>query len=164
MIKRTPLLVVLVGLPGTGKTTFRKALREKVGPRFFEISSDDYIDVAARLAGKTYSEVFQDVVGTANSAIETEAKAYKDLNLHVIWDQTNLTVKKRKKILDKFKDYDKICVYFPIPNDWKARLDGREGKHIPSNILASMQDVFEMPDVSEGFSNVFTPEEFLVSY
>lgn len=163
MMKRTPLLIVLVGLPGTGKTTFRQAL-VKQGHAFMTISSDDYIDFAAKLVRKTYSEVFQDAVGPANAAIEADAKLAKQLNVNVLWDQTNLTVKKRKIILDKFKDYDKVCVYFPIPNDWIDRLTNREGKHIPSSVLASMQDVFETPTISEGFSNVFTPEEFLVSY
>jgi hypothetical protein len=128
------------------------------------ISSDDYIDHEARLQGKTYTEVFDKAVGPANVAIEADAKAAKMLGANVVWDQTNLTVKKRKIILDKFKDYDKVCVYFPIPNDWYNRLDKRaevEGKLIPHNVLGSMQDCFESPRLSEGFSWIHTPESFL---
>ena len=82
MTKRTPLLIVLVGLPGTGKTTFRQALIER-GVGFMTISSDDYIDFAAKLVRKTYSEVFQDAVGPAKAAIESDAKQAKQLNVNV---------------------------------------------------------------------------------
>ena len=51
-------------------------------------------------------------------------------------------------------EYEKICVYFEIPVDHQARLDGRKDKFIPPNVIESMKKSLEIPTESEGFSEV----------
>lgn len=157
MSENRNVLIVLVGLPGTGKSTFRKRFENKLD--FNIISSDDFIEQRAKDEGKTYSEVFKTFIGAATAAVEEEAEMAVIDKVNVIWDQTNLTVKKRKSILDKFEKYVKVAVYFEIENSWEwmqrlYKRAGEEGKYIPYNILASMHKTYEAPSYAEGFDYI----------
>jgi predicted kinase len=158
---------MLVGLPCTGKSTFRQRLKQDF--EFLTISSDDYIESWGRAKGKTYSEVFPDYVKDATHRIEEDARVAKIKELDVVWDQTNLTVSKRKKILDKFDNYVKICVHFEIDVhlEWMRRLyrrAGEEGKYIPFHVLESMDRSSEYPQYSEGFDWIVDDEDFRADF
>jgi len=149
---------MLVGLPGTGKSTFRTRLKQETCLEFLTISSDDYIDNFAKNVNKTYNEVFKDYVGEASKLIEADARMAKIKEFNVVWDQTNLSSKKRKIILDKFDSYVKIAVVFEIPEDWAWRLYkrvGSEGKYIPLHVLKNMQDNYEAPSMTENFDYIY---------
>jgi predicted kinase len=150
-------IIVLVGPPCTGKSTFRQRLKQDF--EFMPISSDDYIEEAARRHNTTYSKIFEHAVSNATKQAELDAKLALDSSLDVVWDQTNLTEKKRKKILDKFDNYVKICVYFEIEDsfEWMKRLyhrAGAEGKYIPYHIIDGMNRTYQHPVYSEGFDYV----------
>lgn len=160
------VLVVLVGLPGTGKSTFRKTFKDETLIKFVEISSDDWIDEFAAEKGKTYTEVFKEVVSVATTLANERANRAAANFENVVWDQTNLTVAKRKQILDKFNNYVKICITFEIPDEveWLKRLykrAGTEGKYIPYGILHGMIKTYQPPTLAEGFDLVMTREEYL---
>ena len=73
----------------------------------------------------------------------------------VIWDQTNLSYKSRGKKLEMVpKTYKKTAVSFGIPADWKERLEGRQGKVIPSDVLNGMMRGYDPPMLSEGFDEI----------
>lgn len=158
-------MIVLVGLPGTGKSTFRAALTEVTSLDFTSISSDDYIEEEARRAGSTYDKVFTVAVGPASGKIRVDAERAFAHKLNVVWDQTNLTIGKRKQILDKFPNYVKICVDFETPDEaiWLKRLYLRveQGKYIPYHVLQSMANSFEPITISEGFDIIGSPEEVM---
>ena len=78
-------------------------------------------------------------------------------------DRTNLSVKSRKKFIDKLKlhKYEIECVVFPMPgteklpsDEWNRRLESRPGKSIPGHVLSSMIEYYEPPTLSEGFSEI----------
>lgn len=143
---------MLVGLPGCGKTTYRKEKCQNI----VEISSDDFIEKMASDSGLTYNEVFKEQVKNATcGASSMFVKAVAE-GRDIVWDQTNLTKKKRMGILDQLpNDYIKTCVVFNISEDVLIkRRAGRDGKTIPEGILRSMKSSFEQPCPSEGWDYV----------
>lgn len=146
--------IMLVGLPASGKSTFVKEWR--LGEAV--VSSDDYIETEATAAGKTYDEffspeIYKEAENYMNVVFEN---AIKDKN-SIIWDQTNLSVKKRMSVLKRVPaEYTKIAVVFETPSseEWNRRLNSRPGKTIPKHVLDSMLTNFVYPSLDEGFDKI----------
>jgi len=160
--QKAPILIMLVGLPGSGKSTWiNKDLSEfeNLFGEFAVISTDNYIEEKAKQEGKTYSEVFTKYIDEATREMNvTIAKAIRE-NKNIIWDQTNTTVKSRKGKLSKIPNsYNKIAVVFHVPMETlKKRLEKRAaetGKIIPDHVMKSMNDSFEIPTKDEGFDDI----------
>ena len=148
-----PKFTMLIGVPASGKSTWREA---NAGDAVI-ISSDDIIDQTAAAQGRTYNEVFKENIKFATQLVEERAKAAFADGKDVVWDQTNLTPKSRKPKLSLVPEYyEKIAVYFPTPEEgeWRRRLDSREVKNIPENILMGMNSSLTTPDETEGFDTV----------
>ena len=148
-------LYVLVGVPGSGKTTW-------IGRQMFDwtntviVSTDHHVEQYARSIGKTYSEVFKDYMPTAVDLMaKTAVDAFKN-NKVVIWDQTSTTAKTRaRKLRMSPSHYKKVAVVFKTPNvDTHAKMLNRPGKEIPTEIVQDMIDKFEYPTVEEGFDSI----------
>lgn len=148
-------LYVLVGVPGSGKTTW-------IGHQSFDwddtvvISTDNYVEQYARSIGKTYSEVFQEYMPTA---VEKMAQAVVDAfknNKVVIWDQTSTSVSTRaKKLRMTPAHYTKIAVVFKTPRtDIHSKFLNRPGKEIPPEVIQDMITKFEYPTTDEGFDRI----------
>ena len=152
-----PFLMMLVGQPASGKTTFINDLGNLVVTRdTMVISSDYYIELEAKRLNSTYDQVFKDYIKTATDRSKQDfAEAIKNQS-NIIWDQTNLTVKSRAwKLAALPSDYVKMCTILTVSPEVQAeRLASREGKQIPSNIINSMTDTFVWPSYDEGFDHI----------
>jgi hypothetical protein len=150
-----PKFYMLIGVPASGKSTWRKA---NAGHAEI-ISTDDIIDHRAASMGLTYNEVFKDAIKEATRLANDHAyKAFR-MNKDVIWDQTNLTPKSRKPKLALVPEHwEKIAVVFLTPDEdeWQRRLAIRPGKSIPQHILIGMRDSMKLPTDEEGFHEVIT--------
>lgn len=151
-------LIVLVGLPGSGKSTYLKNESWQYSPDTFVYSTDIYIEAEAASEGKTYDECFQDFIKNATSAMDNSLKFAIEKDKHVIWDQTNMTSKKRRSIVAKFPvSYYRMCYCIAPPrsteewNELDKRLASRPGKTIPSHVVRSMFNSYEEPELEEGF-------------
>ncbi len=149
------LAIVLCGVPASGKTTLRWDYEDQI-PNVAVISSDDYIEDYAELHGKTYNEVFSDVIRQADAAFWKSLDVAISLGKTIVIDRTNLTPKSRKKVLDILlgSGYTAHAVWFETPEqeEWERRLNSREGKTIPSHILDQMKSSFVVPTKTEGFN------------
>jgi predicted kinase len=154
-ITRDKIFVCLVGVPGSGKSTFVKNNLKG----YKVISSDDLIEALAKNRGKTYNEIFFEEIKQAERDIFVLLeKAFFDGD-NVVWDRTNVDKAKRATVLARVPDhYYKIAVYFEITLDAaKERLTNREketGKHIPLVALESMLAKLEPPTKAEGFDEI----------
>jgi predicted kinase len=151
-----PILTVLVGLPGSGKST--SILEDFDG---FVYSTDNYIEEKAAAVGKTYSEAFHDFIGPATKSMNDQLAVAIQQRSDIIWDQTNLAPKKRRGILKQIPgDYTKICVCRMPPRneeemkEIKTRLANRPGKDIPEHVIENMLRSFVKPSRDEGFDMI----------
>ena len=154
-----PIFVMLVGPPGVGKTTWRNNKMRQHLPTgdIAVISSDDYIEEVAKRENKTYTEVFQSAIAYASDSSKKDFSEAVERGDHIVWDQTNLSAKKRKGLLKQIpNDYFKICVYWDIQNEakWKKQLE-RPGKFIPESVLKSMLDNYTHPTYDEGWDMLY---------
>lgn len=154
-----PMLTVLVGLPGSGKSTCIQSVY--ADPSQFVYSTDDFIEVAAKELGSTYNDVFETLIKSVTKAADNMLSDAIKQNKDVVWDQTNMSAKKRAAILSKFPAaYRKICVCFVPPRneaeqqELDRRLANRPGKTIPAHIMRNMASSFAMPTQEEGFDVV----------
>ena len=153
MAKHTPTVTVLVGVPASGKSTWR----ELSAGDAFVYSTDDVVEELAAVQGKTYEQVWSDQIKHATKiANECLAPAIKERK-NVISDRTNLTAESRRKFLTQFpKSYVRKAVLFAVPpaDVLKARIAGRPGKNIPAEVLSRMIKDLEEPTLDEGFASV----------
>jgi predicted kinase len=160
MVVNMPSLYMLVGVPGSGKSTW---LNHQFERGFFHddthkvISTDNIIEHQAKALGKTYDDVFQDTIKEAQKMADERARKYFEQGFHVIWDQTNTTIKTRAKKLRMVPEgYAKFAVWFDTPEiaELSRRLKNRPGKTIPDHIVSNMMIGLEPPTLNEGFANV----------
>lgn len=147
----------LVGLPCTGKTTFRK--RVFTNPRFVTISSDDEIESIAKSLDKTYDDVFHsvkfnEIYKSLQKKIDDAILAKKD----IVVDMTNLTKNARNR-WNLPTSCTRYAIVFEKDKNWRNRLDRRNKittKKIPPEVINTMWGVYDKPFLSEGFNQVFT--------
>lgn len=153
-----PRLIMLCGIPTSGKSTFvREGLGGLVhGDDYVLLSTDMFIERDALALGLSYNEVFDYCIGPATSEMETRLKLATRYGKNIVWDQTNLSRKARRRKLRQVPEfYDRIAVWFPISlEEALERNDNRPGKFIPKSVIRRMHVQFEPPDTSEGFDEV----------
>lgn len=150
-------LIMLVGVPGSGKSTYIKKIN--ADGKYVVISTDDVLEEIASDMGLTYSDVHRTHIGFATKEMFNRAKKAISDGKPIIWDQTNMTVKSRKKKLNMFpSSYDKKAIVFSIDDfELKKRLKKRAeetGKFIPDHVIKSMINSYIAPSKSEGFSKI----------
>lgn len=150
----TKTLTLLVGLPGCGKS-FHVWQHEKPA---FVYSTDTLIEKYSRKKGLTYDEGFSLFVKRAHKEMDQLLEQAYEQGNDIIWDQTNLTRKKRKKIIDQAKQngYKIIGEVFEANSytqeqELRGRQINRRGKTIPRHVLETMEKSYEVPSFDEGY-------------
>ena len=154
-----PIVIVMVGLPGSGKSTLIKKILSEIDNIHVE-STDDLIEEEANRLGLTYSEAFKIV---NFKEIEKKAVALSTLALQegksIIIDQTNMSLKSRKKKIDRFRGFSIVAIDIKVSSEvLTKRLKDRAaltGKHIPQFVIETMTNNYEEPSIAEGFSAVY---------
>jgi predicted kinase len=156
-----PICTVMVGLPGLGKSTLIEGMYKT---DTFIYSTDKLIDEWASEKDKTYDEVFSEMIAEATTVMNSALEIVISGRLDIIWDQTNLGVGKRRKIINRMRQAGYqvrgVCIIPPESGwlddqkVWAHRLANRPGKTIPQNILTNMMESFTLPTVSEGFEMI----------
>ena len=153
-----PIAYMLIGVPGSGKSTWAEPYITDKG--FQLVSSDVYIENAARMMGKTYGDIFKATIGEATKWMEERINTALSGYQNLIWDQTNLSMKSRRAKLNRLLDagYAVTAVAFEIPTkELELRRKARElstGKTVDPNICESMGRTYQRPTRHEGFTRV----------
>lgn len=162
-----PVCYVMVGLPGLGKSTLVESQRkvyERIDMDVFVYSTDNILERIAQQLDKTYDEVFEKHVKSATAEADIDLAYAMKERQDIIWDQTNLGVGKRRKIINRMRQagYQVRCECIVPPEAgwlddqkaWARRLRDRPGKTIPNHVLTNMIESFIVPSVEEGFDMI----------
>ena len=144
----------LIGVPGSGKSTRIK--NQEWLKDVPVVSTDNFVEAYAKEQGKTYNEVFKDYMPIAVKLMANQALICQANNVDVVWDQTSTTAVSRKRKFNTLPNYEHIAVVFltPEPEELARRLASRPGKNIPTDVMRSMINNFEMPTIDEGFKEI----------
>ena len=152
-MERKPRFIMMVGLPGCGKSTTSQELKTSKtnGGDWVHLSSDE---IREELGDVSHSEVFSEMQRRAVAAIS----AGRD----VIYDATNLSRKHRMAALAALNkkgvpETYKACYMFPAPvSVCKARNAQRTGKaRVPDEVIDRMLCSFKVPVEQEGFDHIY---------
>jgi len=153
-----PKCIMLVGLPGVGKTTWLQKNQSNMPDKI--VSSDYYIEEAAKLFGTTYSEIFPHVIQFAENAFNKHVETLAFNGNDFVIDRTNLSPNSRSRVMSivkkNKKDYKFEAIVFNPPDSriHMDRLSSRHGKHIPIDVMENMRRIYRVPNNSEGFSEI----------
>lgn len=143
-----PKFYMLVGLPGSGKSTIAKSLALEKDTKIF--SSDE---LRKELWGNENTQ------GDNNELFnELHNRIIKSLksNENCVYDATNINSKKRTQFLNTIKDIDckKICIIVATDiNVCLQRNNSRERK-APYEVIKKMYTSFQTPQYREGWDNI----------
>ena len=145
-----PTLVMMVGLVGSGKSTYAKQLAKKMSAKVF--SSDELRE-----------EMFDDVDNQENNQ-----KLFQELHKRIkeclrsgnnaIYDATNISSKRRRGFLDKLKNIDciKRCVIMATPYERCLENNRNRDRVVPEWVINRMYRSFNTPAYFEGFDSIHT--------
>ena len=144
---KPPILYMLVGLPYCGKSTW--ALK---APAHL-INTDLYIEKMCLVENKKYHDIIHKYIKKASEEMDNSLTFFIGNEKSVVIDQTNLTVKSRKKKLDRFTEkYYKIAIVWQLELvEHIRRKEQRPDKFVPDKVLNRMSLSFEIPTLDEGF-------------
>jgi predicted kinase len=154
---KEPFVIVLVGPPLSGKTTWIKNNYPTT-----EVISRDEI-VMEVYGSRNYTEAFNNVDQKEVDRVLTQK--FLDANKekrNVIVDMTHMVSKRRKQNLNYFTDdYYKLAVIFPILSEaeYERRNQKRieeENKDLPMRIVKSMISSYQPITSDEGFNKVIS--------
>jgi predicted kinase len=166
---RKPLLIVLVGLPGLGKSTWREKFLRNHDFDGFVASTDDLIEEYAEERNSTYSAVFNDAMPVVNDLFDKVVHLAFSKRKDLIIDRTNMNAKSRSKFVRRAKNagYEIRAIVFQAPVtvedrfEYKRRLASRPGKVIPDQVIIDMTRKYEAPTAEEGFDFIGIIDTFM---
>ena len=155
-----PWVMLMIGPPGVGKSTFVKSLQE-AGIKFHIASTDDLIESYGAKHKLLYAEAFKraNLKDIKRQMINLMHESFMR-GENVINDQTNMGSKKRRTtLLEAPENYLRIGLMFNASNEeLKARLAKREaetGKKIGWGIVENMFKSYSTPTKGEGFTHLW---------
>ena len=153
-----PTCYMLIGLPGSGKSTWVERHLTTACTPTLVASSDDQLEKIAIREGITYSEAHAGFFKEAEKAYKAGMIEAARENHDIVVDRTNVMLSSRTRIRRLIESntpvkYRYVGVVFEVPLDTlKERLIEREertGKRVSWKIVEGMLETVQLPDHGE---------------
>jgi len=156
-----PEVVMLVGLPACGKTTWAQEHAEKHPDARYMVLSTDHILEQMKVSGLTrsnYSVRWEQLMPEASEVLNKLIEVASKRRRNYLWDQTNVYASARRRKLAPFRGFLKRAVVLVLSSPTleqrtRAR-EASEGKVVPEEAVQQMRSNFMPPSTSEGFDEV----------
>lgn len=165
------VVIVLCGVPGSGKTTMRNKLLDEScnwsdatwtnnNSHIGIISNDDVVTMLSDKASKSYEEGWKKYIDDAEKISDNLFKYYLLKGMDVIVDMTNVTRSKRQKLINYCNHYgnDPYIYCMDLTGVKKKtileRAEARTDKKIPLEVITAMYDRLDKPKDDEGFTGI----------
>lgn len=150
-------LTMLVGIPGSGKSTLREALFQK-DPDAFVVSFDDIRERV--LSAEPEETAHQNLKRKLRDARFELYKEIRHSDRNVILDATCLTEEIRRSILGEMntKFDKKTAIWVDTPLDTALQRNDARARVVPEEVILRMSGKLEIPKAEEGFSEIFRYE------
>ena len=142
------VLIVLGGLPASGKSTYAEMLAE----------SEQFCRVCPDLIRK---ELYgnENIQGNGKKVFEIAFNAIQRLgkqNFNVVFDATNINANRRKQLVKDMRGYFDIIIFkwFHTPIDICLKRNRERWRVVPEEVLWRMFDNFEEPTMEEGWDYI----------
>lgn len=147
MIKK-PILQMLVGLPGSGKSTYAARRHEICG---IHVCSSD--EIRAELGDVNCQDNNEQVFRILHRRI----KEYLQNGESVIYDATNISSKRRRAFLLELKNIDcqKHCIIFRTRYERCLEQNNLRERKVPPEVIREMYMKWDTPHYFEGWDNIF---------
>lgn len=143
--------VMLVGLPGSGKSTRAERYREWG----YVIHSSDAIreELFGDAGEQTNAKMVFDVL---HERVMNDLKSGKN----VVYDATNVERYRRVEFLQKVaglnvKGLRKVCEYIDTPIDKCKERNRNRDRVVPEDVIDRMNEIMEYPNKSEGWDAIY---------
>lgn len=149
----THTVTIMVGLPGSGKSTIAESLNLPI------LSRDDVI--TDMFPDMTYNEAYRHIRENKDQYMAVSFKFEKELikaakeQKDIVIDMTMLSLSSRRSIMAKFPNakFKAIVVVSPL-SIVKERASKRPGKEMSDKVYEHMLPTFTMPVKEEGFEEI----------
>ncbi|MEM7761545.1 MAG: ATP-binding protein [Cyanobacteria bacterium P01_A01_bin.40] len=138
----------LIGLPGSGKSTFARELSQQI-PNSVIISTDE---IRLRLFG---DEKIQDEWNRVEQKVIEQVKLGIDYEQSVIYDATNVRLDWRNSFLRQLQHLNSewIAWWIKTPVEICKQWNQQRSRQVPNQVIDTYQEYLEQspPNVDEGF-------------
>ena len=141
-----PEFIMLVGLPGSGKSTFIKRYKE------YKVHSSD--DIREELTGDANR---QDINNLVFKTLHNRVKEDLLNGQSVIYDATNVSRKRRKAFLQELNNIPcwKYCLLIATPFEVCLERNSQRDRKVPYHVIERMYKDFDIPWYTEGWDNIY---------
>ena len=141
-------LIMLIGLPASGKTSYAQEMKKRYGEELEIISSDA---IRKELFGSEEEQKYNDKV--FNEVFHRTKKSILKNKITII-DATNLSRKRRIAFLKQFNNCEKRATVFAIPFEVCCEHNIFRERIVPQYAMNRMYRSFEPPHWAEGFDRI----------